>query len=82
MRYRKKGHQIDLLVKDEDMRRLQVQLVILRDENAALKDQVVQKQCEIDQLVSDVAEQRDQAQEQPDELKVSQSGPQVMMPCS
>ena len=59
------------------MRRLQVQLVILRDENAALKDQVVQKQCEIDQLLSDVAGQSDQAQDQPKELKVSQSGPQV-----
>jgi len=46
---------MDLLVKDEDARRLQVQLVVLRDENASLHDALVQKQCEIDLLVSDAA---------------------------
>jgi len=73
MRYQRKNHQIDLLVKDEDARRLQVQLTILRDENASLNDQLVQKQCEVDQLVSDVANERDRAREKSGNLKVCPS---------
>ncbi|KAI0206719.1 hypothetical protein F4808DRAFT_405045 [Astrocystis sublimbata] len=40
LKHQKNTHDTDILVKDEDVRRLRVRILLLRDENAALQDQV------------------------------------------
>ncbi|MDA4132533.1 MAG: hypothetical protein OK454_05325 [Thaumarchaeota archaeon] len=50
MQHRQGGHQTDLVVKDEDARRLQVRIVLLRDEAATLKDQLAQKDANMSKL--------------------------------
>ncbi|KAI8945133.1 hypothetical protein F4801DRAFT_148737 [Xylaria longipes] len=40
LEHQKNGHDTEILVKDEDVRRLRVRILLLRDENATLRDQV------------------------------------------
>ncbi|KAH9892242.1 hypothetical protein F4778DRAFT_749870 [Xylariomycetidae sp. FL2044] len=40
MKHQKKSSESDILVKDEDVRRLKVRILMLRDENTSLRDQV------------------------------------------
>ncbi|KAJ2997225.1 hypothetical protein NUW58_g723 [Xylaria curta] len=40
LQHQENGHESDSLVKDEDLRRLRVRILMLRDENTALRDQV------------------------------------------
>lgn len=40
-------HQTDLVVKDEEARRLKLRIVLLRDETATLRDQMAQKDSQI-----------------------------------
>ncbi|KAI1125159.1 hypothetical protein F5Y10DRAFT_247789 [Nemania abortiva] len=40
LKHQKNGYESDILVKDEDVRRLRVRILLLRDENTALRDQV------------------------------------------
>ncbi|KAI1362597.1 hypothetical protein F5Y08DRAFT_311782 [Xylaria arbuscula] len=40
LQHQKNEHNSDVLVKDEDIRRLRVRILLLRDENTALRDQV------------------------------------------
>ncbi len=51
MGYQATTHQSDLLVKDEDARRLKVRIGMLQDDNAALKDKVGLKDTRIHHLV-------------------------------
>lgn len=50
MRYHNAMHQTDLVVKDEEARRLKVRVVVLRDETAALRDQLADKDGKISKL--------------------------------
>ncbi|KAI0468084.1 hypothetical protein F4859DRAFT_491536 [Xylaria cf. heliscus] len=40
LEHQKNGHNSEILVKDEDVRRLRVRILLLRDENTTLRDQV------------------------------------------
>jgi hypothetical protein len=40
LKHQKNAAESDLLVKDEDVRRLRLRILLLRDENTALRDQV------------------------------------------
>ncbi|KAJ8125596.1 hypothetical protein O1611_g8042 [Lasiodiplodia mahajangana] len=40
LKHQKNGYESDILVKDEDVRRLRVRILLLRDENTALRDEV------------------------------------------
>lgn len=40
LKHQKNGYESDILLKDEDVRRLRVRILLLRDENTALRDQV------------------------------------------
>ncbi|KAI0451171.1 hypothetical protein F5B21DRAFT_507464 [Xylaria acuta] len=40
LEHQKNGHDTEILVKDEDVRRLRVRILLLRDENTTLRDQV------------------------------------------
>ncbi|KAI0406515.1 hypothetical protein F4802DRAFT_101942 [Xylaria palmicola] len=40
LKHQKNGYESDLVVKDEDVRRLRVRILLLRDENTTLRDQV------------------------------------------
>ncbi|RYP72907.1 hypothetical protein DL771_003945 [Monosporascus sp. 5C6A] len=42
MKHQQNGSNTDLLVKDEDIRRLKLRILLLRDENISLRDQVAQ----------------------------------------
>jgi chromosome segregation ATPase len=66
MRYRRTIHGCDLVVKDEEARRLKLRSMILRDETSTLNNQLAQKDARIKQLVDqldDVRSQLDGAQE-------------------
>ncbi|KAK4126738.1 hypothetical protein N657DRAFT_687157 [Parathielavia appendiculata] len=60
MRYRRTLHRCDLVVKDEEARRLKLRSIILRDEASALKDQLAQRDARIKQLVDQVDDVRSQ----------------------
>ncbi|KAM7221293.1 hypothetical protein V8F06_003261, partial [Rhypophila decipiens] len=60
MRYTRSSHKTDLLVKDEEARRLKLRGVLLRDENSSVKDQLAQKDVEIKILVEQIDEVRGQ----------------------
>lgn len=40
LEHQKNGHNSEILVKDEDVRRLRVRILLLRDESTTLRDQV------------------------------------------
>lgn len=66
MRYRRAVHECDLLVKEEEGRRLKLRSMVLGDETSALKDQLVVKETRIKELIDqidDVRCQLDGAQE-------------------
>jgi hypothetical protein len=43
MEYQQSCHQVELVAKDEEARRLKVSGLLLRDENSSLKDQILHK---------------------------------------
>jgi 21S rRNA (uridine2791-2'-O)-methyltransferase len=66
MKYRHAVHECDLLVKEEETRRLKLRSMVLGDETSALKDQLVLKETRIKELVEqvdDIRSQLDGAQE-------------------
>jgi septal ring factor EnvC (AmiA/AmiB activator) len=50
LQYQQACHQVELVAKDEEARRMKLQILQHRDENAALQDSVAQKDASIDQL--------------------------------
>ena len=48
-KYRGAIHASELVTKDDEARRLNVQILLLRDDNATLKDEIVNKQTQIKQ---------------------------------
>jgi 21S rRNA (uridine2791-2'-O)-methyltransferase len=66
LKYRRTAHECDLLVKDEEARRLKLRSMVLRDETSGLKDHLAQRDVRIKELVEqvdDVRGQLDGAQE-------------------
>ena len=47
MNHQNNVHQIDLVNKDEEARRLKLRVLALRDDNASLKDAVAQKHARL-----------------------------------
>lgn len=50
MKYQDTMHQTDLVVKDEEARRLKLRIVVLRDEAASLRDELADKASKITKL--------------------------------
>ncbi len=50
--YRKTSHQTELVIKDEEARRLKLRSLLLRDENAAIKDDLARKEERIKKLLA------------------------------
>lgn len=50
VKYRGAMHQTDLIVKDEEARRLKLRVIVLRDEVAVLRDQLAEKDDRISNL--------------------------------
>lgn len=50
IKYRGTMHQTDLIVKDEEARRLKLRVIVLRDEVAVLRDQLAEKDDRISNL--------------------------------
>lgn len=46
MRHQQGASKSDLLIKDEDVRRLKLRILMLRDENTTLRDQIIQSNDE------------------------------------
>lgn len=66
LRYRRTIHECDLLVKEEEARRLKLRSMMLRDETSEFKDQLAQRDQRVKELVEqldDVRCQLDGAQE-------------------
>ena len=66
MKHQSNIHQIDLVNKDEEGRRLKLRVLALRDDNATLKDQVVQRDARLRSLQRqgiDVRVELDEAKE-------------------
>ncbi len=57
-KYRHIIHGCDLLVKDEEARRLKLRSMVLDDEASSLKDQLVQRDARIKELVDSVDDVR------------------------
>lgn len=51
MRYKQAVHQTDLLVREEDGRRMKLRSMVLRDDNSSLKDQVAHRDNRIKILI-------------------------------
>ncbi len=60
MNYRVTRHKTDLLVKEEEARRLKLRGVLLRNENASLKDQISQRDSHIRKLSEQADDTRGQ----------------------
>lgn len=60
MKYRHTVHGCDLLVKDEEARRLKLRSMVLRDESSGLKDQLLLRDQRIKDLVDQVDDVRSQ----------------------
>lgn len=58
MRYKQAVHQADLLVREEDGRRMKLHSMVLRDDNATLKDQITYKDNRIKILVQQADDAR------------------------
>ncbi|KAI3396274.1 hypothetical protein diail_12356 [Diaporthe ilicicola] len=76
LKYRGAMHQTDLIVKDEEARRLKLRVIVLRDEVAALRDQLAEKDDRISNLsqqYEDIRTQLDRmnqtCQDQADQLR-------------
>lgn len=65
MKYQTTLHQTDLVVKDEEARRLKLRVVVLRDEAATLRDQMTDKDSKIRKL----SQQNDDIHVQLDRMK-------------
>ncbi|KAK3295042.1 uncharacterized protein B0H64DRAFT_200795 [Chaetomium fimeti] len=66
MKYRQATHDCDLVVKNEETRRLKLRSMVLRDETSGVKDQLAQRDLRVKELVAqidDVRSQLDSAQE-------------------
>ncbi|AEO64578.1 uncharacterized protein THITE_2110863 [Thermothielavioides terrestris NRRL 8126] len=79
MKYRHTIHGFDLVIKDEEARRLKLRSIVLRDEAMSLKDQLLSRDRRIKELedrVDDVRGQLESAQEKArrqDRLMLTQS---------
>lgn len=60
VKYQQTIHQFDLLVKDEEARRLRLRSMILRDEAAELRDHLAQNNARIKDLVEQIDDSRRQ----------------------
>ncbi|KAH7630303.1 hypothetical protein B0T09DRAFT_357868 [Sordaria sp. MPI-SDFR-AT-0083] len=58
MRYKQAVHQADLLVREEDGRRMKLRSMVLRDDNATLKDQLAHKDNRIKILIQQADDAR------------------------
>jgi predicted nucleic acid-binding Zn-ribbon protein len=52
MKHQQGASESDLLIKDEDVRRLKLRILILRDENTTLRDQIIQSNDENAELTT------------------------------
>jgi Ni,Fe-hydrogenase III large subunit len=52
--YRRAAHECDLVVRDEEARRLKVRTLVFRDDASSLKDQLAQRDVRIRELVEQV----------------------------
>lgn len=92
LKYRGTMHQTDLIVKDEEARRLKLRVIVLRDEVAVLRDQLAEKEdriSDVSQQYEDICAQlgrMDQTcKEQADQLRLQarqQSDLKVLPPAS
>jgi chromosome segregation ATPase len=67
MKYNVVNHETELVVKEEEARRLKLRIVLMRDETDILKDQIAQRDYQIKQLnvdFDDLRLQLDSASEQ------------------
>lgn len=62
LKYRQSVHDCDLLVKDEDARRLKLRSMVLRDEAALVKDRVAHRDARINELLEQIEDVRIQLQ--------------------
>ncbi|KAK4239941.1 hypothetical protein C8A03DRAFT_42483 [Achaetomium macrosporum] len=69
MRYRHTIHEGDLIIKDEEARRLKVRNLILRDEASGLKEQLAQRDARIKELLDQVDDARSQLQNAQDKSR-------------
>ncbi|KAK3350181.1 hypothetical protein B0T25DRAFT_549988 [Lasiosphaeria hispida] len=60
MNYQDVAHKSDLLVKEEQGRRLRLRSMLLRDENASLKDQIAQRDSRLKSIAEQVEDTRAQ----------------------
>ncbi|KAK4152126.1 hypothetical protein C8A00DRAFT_44770 [Chaetomidium leptoderma] len=60
LKYRHTIHECDLVVKEEDARRLKLRSMVLRDETSGLKDQLAQKDIRVKELVDQIDDVRRQ----------------------
>lgn len=70
-------HQTDLIVKDEEARRLKLRVIVLRDEVAVLRDQLAEKDDRIsnlsqqyDDISAQLGRMNQTCQEQADQLRL------------
>lgn len=64
LKYHGAMHQTDLIVKDEEARRLKLRVIVLRDEVAVLRDQLAEK----DDRMSNLSQQYDDIRAQLDHM--------------
>lgn len=85
-------HQTDLVVKDEEARRLKLRVIVLRDEVAVLRDQLAEKDDRIsnlsqqyDDICAELGRMNQTCQDQADQLRLQarqQSDLKVLPPNS
>jgi 21S rRNA (uridine2791-2'-O)-methyltransferase len=62
LKYRRSVHECDLLIKDEEARRLKLRSMVLRDEASLSKDQLSHRDVRIKELVEQTEDARNQLQ--------------------
>jgi 21S rRNA (uridine2791-2'-O)-methyltransferase len=62
LKYRRSVHECDLLIKDEEARRLKLRSMVLRDEASLSKDQLSHRDIRIKELVEQTEDARNQLQ--------------------
>ncbi|KAH6842514.1 hypothetical protein B0I37DRAFT_345584 [Chaetomium sp. MPI-CAGE-AT-0009] len=60
MKYRQASHDCDLVVKEEEARRLKLRSMVLRDETSGVKDQLAQRDLRVKELVVQIDDVRSQ----------------------
>lgn len=60
LKYRRAVHECDILVRDEEARRLKVRSIILQDEATGFRDQLAQRDIRIKDLIEQISDFRDQ----------------------